>query len=294
MVLQAFVSGHVGVSPAHHDENHPKHSDRKGSYSSEDWPSSRLFSRSYSIAAPCSWLFKVKVSGPSSAASCSRRLPGPPWSIILSPWRPSLVFDRRLLRPIIAFGIPYQLKNVIGFINGAITPIYAGRTLGTTALGYITWAQTTGFLPVKIVEIIGRVTFPLFSRLVIDHATFAQDYRPFHLDLCPWYFLPGRAFLRARSYSGTGGLVDKFPIRCSASLCLYPGYYHRLYITNSWRGPGCCRTAPDLCPPSLLLDTAQGLDNRGLRHSPLGDYRFFGGVLCTRDPGQYRSVNSYA
>lgn len=99
---------------------------------------------------------------------------GTAMTIIMRPWRPSLVFDRHLLRPIIAFGIPYQLKNVIGFINGAIAPIYAGRTLGTTALGYINWAQTAGFLPVKIVEIIGRVTFPLFSQLRHDRSTFAE------------------------------------------------------------------------------------------------------------------------
>jgi lipopolysaccharide exporter len=92
----------------------------------------------------------------------------------LRPWRPSIVLDRALLRPLVAFGIPYQLKNVIGFINAAISPIYAGRTLGTTALGYINWAQTTGFLPVKIVEIIGRVTFPLFSRLRHDRSIFAE------------------------------------------------------------------------------------------------------------------------
>ncbi|HMK64274.1 MAG TPA: oligosaccharide flippase family protein [Thermodesulfobacteriota bacterium] len=90
------------------------------------------------------------------------------------PWRPSLVLDRALIQPIVAFGIPYQFKNVVGFINSAVSPIYAGRILGTTGLGYINWAQTTGFLPVKIVEIIGRVSFPLFSRLHHDRAVFAE------------------------------------------------------------------------------------------------------------------------
>ena len=93
---------------------------------------------------------------------------------ILRPWRPSLVLDWALIRPIVAFGIPYQLKNVIGFINGAVSPIYAGRTLGATGLGYINWAQTTGFLPIKIVEIVGRVSFPLFSRLQYDRTAFAE------------------------------------------------------------------------------------------------------------------------
>lgn len=83
----------------------------------------------------------------------------------LHPWKPSLAFDRVLLGPMLRFGIPYQFKNFIAFINGAIAPIYAGAKLGQTSLGLINWAQNTAYFPLKLVEILQRVTFPLYSRM---------------------------------------------------------------------------------------------------------------------------------
>lgn len=95
-------------------------------------------------------------------------------AVAMRPWRPSLVFDREALRPILRFGIPFQAKNLISFFNGAITPIYAGGALGANALGFIQWAQTTAYFPLKLVSIMGRVTFPLYSRLADDKEAFAE------------------------------------------------------------------------------------------------------------------------
>jgi O-antigen/teichoic acid export membrane protein len=69
------------------------------------------------------------------------------------------------LRPILKFGIPFQLNRVVGFANAAVTPIYAGSKLGSHPLGLLTWAQTTAYFPLKLVEIVGRIAFPLYSRL---------------------------------------------------------------------------------------------------------------------------------
>lgn len=95
-------------------------------------------------------------------------------ALAFRPWRPSLVFDREALRPILRFGIPFQAKNLIGFVNAAITPVYAGATLGASALGFIQWAQTTAYFPLKLVTIMGRVTFPLYSRIADDRKMFAE------------------------------------------------------------------------------------------------------------------------
>lgn len=94
---------------------------------------------------------------------------------VMRPWRPSLVFDREVLRPILRFGIPYQLKNGIGFLNGAITPLYAGAVLGQAAVGFINFAQQTAYFPLKLVEIMGRVTFPLYSRVRDNRELFAES-----------------------------------------------------------------------------------------------------------------------
>jgi O-antigen/teichoic acid export membrane protein len=87
---------------------------------------------------------------------------------IMRPWKPSLVLDRNVLRPILKFGASYQIKNVVGFLCGAIAPVYGGRTLGQTNLGFIDWAQRTAFFPLRLVEVMSRVSFPLFSRLQND------------------------------------------------------------------------------------------------------------------------------
>jgi len=91
---------------------------------------------------------------------------------LLRPWWPSLVYDGRALKPILRFGIIYQLKNVVGFINGAITPVFAGIRLGPYALGLVNWARDTGWYPLRFVEITSRVNYPIYSRLHGDHRLF--------------------------------------------------------------------------------------------------------------------------
>lgn len=92
----------------------------------------------------------------------------------LKPWRPKAIFDREALRPILRFGATYQAKNVVGFLTSAITPVYGGRALGQAGLGFVNWAQDTSLFPLRLVELIGRVSFPLYSRLQDDRAAFAQ------------------------------------------------------------------------------------------------------------------------
>lgn len=93
----------------------------------------------------------------------------------MRPWRPSFEFDREVMRPILRFGIPFQLKNGISFLNGAITPLYAGAALGQAAVGFINFAQQTAYFPLKLVEIMGRVTFPLYSRVRDRRDLFAES-----------------------------------------------------------------------------------------------------------------------
>ncbi len=82
----------------------------------------------------------------------------------MRPYRPALRFDWAALSPMLRFGVTFQTKNVIGFLNGAVTPIYAGTALGARNLGLIQWAMSTAYFPLKLVEIMSRVTFPLLSR----------------------------------------------------------------------------------------------------------------------------------
>lgn len=100
----------------------------------------------------------------------------------LRPFLPALHFNRQLLRPILRFGVPLQLNRAVGFANNALTPIYAGSQLGPRALGYINWAQSTGYFPLRLVEIFGRIAFPLYSRLQDDRETLGETFgRTVHL-----------------------------------------------------------------------------------------------------------------
>ena len=94
---------------------------------------------------------------------------------IARPWRPSFAFDTVALGPMLRFGAIYQTKGVVGFLNGAVVPIYGGGVLGKYAFGLVTWSQNTAFFPIKLVEIVGRVNFPLFSRLQDDRRAFAES-----------------------------------------------------------------------------------------------------------------------
>jgi PST family polysaccharide transporter len=92
----------------------------------------------------------------------------------LRPWLPSLRFNRAVLKPTLKFGIVFQAKNIIGFTNGAVMPLYAGTALGPYALGLVTFSQNTAFFPSQIIALLARVNFPLLSRLQHDRPAFAR------------------------------------------------------------------------------------------------------------------------
>lgn len=93
----------------------------------------------------------------------------------LRPWFPRFHWNWSILRPIFKFGIAFQTKNIIGFVNAAVIPLYAGRALGRYALGIVTWSQNTAFFPMQLVAIMSRVNFPLLSRLQHDGRAFSRS-----------------------------------------------------------------------------------------------------------------------
>jgi len=93
----------------------------------------------------------------------------------MRPWRPGIILDRRAVAPLLNFGVAYQVKNLIGFSASAIAPMYGGRALGQAGLGFVNWAQSTACFPLKLVQIMSRVSFPLYSRLQDDKAAFARS-----------------------------------------------------------------------------------------------------------------------
>lgn len=87
---------------------------------------------------------------------------------IARPFRPALAFDGGALKPLLKFGLTVQVKSVLAFLNSAVTPVYVGSFLGMGGLGLVTWAQQTAAFPLKLVDIVGKASFPVYSRLRDD------------------------------------------------------------------------------------------------------------------------------
>jgi O-antigen/teichoic acid export membrane protein len=101
---------------------------------------------------------------------------------LISGWRPRAFFTWAAVRPLVRFGLAQQSRNVIGLINDAVTPFWGGRVLGVTAVGYLNWARTTAYFPLKMVDTLRNVGFPLFARLQDDRALLGESLgRAIHL-----------------------------------------------------------------------------------------------------------------
>lgn len=84
---------------------------------------------------------------------------------VISPWKPSFAWDRKIAKSLVSFGLPFQLNGFIATIKDAVMPIFVGAVSGATAVGYLNWAMTFSKLPIIFMSDIFRVTFPTYSRI---------------------------------------------------------------------------------------------------------------------------------
>lgn len=96
-------------------------------------------------------------------------------AIALRPWRPSLVFDRSVLGPLLRFGVPYQSRAGLTLLTRSSIPVLVGRALGSHSVGTMTWALETAFFPLTFIDILTRVSFPLLSRLRNNPEAFDRE-----------------------------------------------------------------------------------------------------------------------
>ncbi|GAB4196720.1 MAG: hypothetical protein OHK0013_04220 [Sandaracinaceae bacterium] len=86
-------------------------------------------------------------------------------ALALRPWRPSLTFDATVVRGLLGFGLPYQARSGLVLLTRSSIPVVGGSLLGSHAVGLLNWALETSFFPLTFVEILARVSFPLYSRM---------------------------------------------------------------------------------------------------------------------------------
>lgn len=86
-----------------------------------------------------------------------------------SPWRPLLLFSFNSLRNMFGFGSRLLFSGILNSIFENIYLVVIGRLFSAVDLGYFTRAKALNDLPsLTLSEMVGRVTFPVFSSIQDD------------------------------------------------------------------------------------------------------------------------------
>jgi O-antigen/teichoic acid export membrane protein len=114
-----------------------------------------------------------------------------------SDWRPKLIFDLQCLKEMFPYGSRLALTT---FLNRGFENIYIiviGKCFSAADLGYFQRARSLQRLPVENIQgIIGRVAFPLFSKMQDNPARMKRGMRK-ALQLSSLLIFPGMALLAA-------------------------------------------------------------------------------------------------
>lgn len=103
-----------------------------------------------------------------SVAALARGLVGVVLIYILAPIRLGFGIEKSSAKKLLSFGIPYQLNSLLALLKDRLVPLVIAKMVGSVGIGYITWAQNLSFLPLEIMNIVIRISFPTFSRLQED------------------------------------------------------------------------------------------------------------------------------
>jgi len=86
-------------------------------------------------------------------------------------WRPSLVFDKNRFKYHFHFGYKLTLSSLLNTIYNDAYRIVIGRFFSPAAVGFFNHAETMRLFPVnQISSVVGKVTYPLFSKINDDVA----------------------------------------------------------------------------------------------------------------------------
>jgi lipopolysaccharide exporter len=85
---------------------------------------------------------------------------------VLARVRPRIQLNRELIRPVMAFGLPVALANLVSWAVLSVDNIVVARMLGPLALGYYALAFNVSSWPMTAIgQVIRSVALPAFSRL---------------------------------------------------------------------------------------------------------------------------------
>ena len=91
--------------------------------------------------------------------------------------RPRLHFSIMDLKGYLRFGAFLSAQNIVNILTARVDSIIIGRLLGPSALGVYFFAQQfTSQVFIRIIPIVSRVAFPVFSKLQSDPARMGEGY----------------------------------------------------------------------------------------------------------------------
>lgn len=109
-----------------------------------------------------------------SLSALARSLVGVAVIYIIAPWKIGLGIIRSSAKKLLEFGIPFQVNSLLALLKDRLVPLVIAKIVGPAGIGYITWAQNLAFLPLEVMNIIIRVSFPTLSRLQEDKNALKQ------------------------------------------------------------------------------------------------------------------------
>lgn len=100
-----------------------------------------------------------------SWAALGRGVGGVAAIYLIAPWKVGVGFTKSAARSLLSFGVPFQLNSLLALLKDRLVPLVIAQMVGSVGVGYISWAQSLAFLPLEVMNIMIRVTFPAYSRL---------------------------------------------------------------------------------------------------------------------------------
>lgn len=84
---------------------------------------------------------------------------------LLAPVKLRIRVNTQAAKKLLSFGIPYQVNTLLALLKDRLVPLVIARLVGPTGIGLVTWSQALAFLPLEVMNVVNRITFPAFSRL---------------------------------------------------------------------------------------------------------------------------------
>jgi len=109
-----------------------------------------------------------------SIAALFRGVIGTVLIYILAPAKVGFRIEKAAALKLLSFGIPFQLNSILALLKDRLVPLVIARMVGPVGIGYITWSQALAFLPLEVMNIIIRITFPAFSRMQDDKQSLSK------------------------------------------------------------------------------------------------------------------------